>query len=273
MIGIRSARARLARAEVLKKLRKFNEVYNRPPSRNDPNIKNLVYPAIKEFGSWRNALKIAGLQTSLEWRRRNSLQNRIAQALEHNPLTRQEMKEYFKSKGLSCLTRLIKQGRVRSIGPKRRAIYYLLGQEEIARTKLEASDHTEDGLIEELLLFLKEPRTIEEIKEALPLTIKNETILKDLVGANIVFKRKFTLSGRGVKHRYNALTLFGDLAFKTYYCRLDATDEFASFILNKRQLKPRVHSVGFRRSLTSHLKTLLPKEVFTVVHAGMLKAQ
>ena len=134
------------------------------------------------------------------------------------------------------------------------------------------SYRTEDGLIEELLVFLKAPRTIEEIKEAFPLTIKNKTILKDLIGANIVFKRRFTLSGKGVKHRYNALTLFGDLAFKTYYCRLDAADEFANCFLNKRQLKPRIH-LGFKRSLTSHLKTLLPKEVFTVVHARMLQKQ
>ena len=125
-------------------------------------------------------------------------------------------------------------------------------------------------MTEELLVFLKEPRTAEEIKQAFPQTKKNEVILKDLLAANIVFKRKFTLSGKGVKHRYNALTLFGDLAFKTYYCRLDAADEFANFILNKRQLKPKVHP-GFRRSLTSHLKTLLPKEVFTAVHTRMLK--
>ena len=87
-----------------------------------------------------------------------------------------------------------------------------------------------------------------------------------------MFKRKFTLSGKGVKHRYNALTLFGDLAFKTYYCRLDAADEFASLVLNIKQLKPRVN-LGFKRSLTAHLKNLLPKEVFNVVHTRMLEKQ
>jgi len=146
------------------------------------------------------------------------------------------------------------------------------GNGEIGLNKQGRVRSTEARLIEELLVFLKEPRTLKEIKEAFPLTKQTDTILKDLVRANIVFKRKFTLSGKGVRHRYNALTLFGDLAFKTYYCRFDAANEFASFILNKRQLQPR-GNLGFKRSLTSHLKNLLPKEVFNVVHTRMLEKQ
>ena len=264
--------ARLDRMEILGKLRKFNEAQNRPPSTNDPSIVNLVYSAKKEFGSWRTALNEAGLQTFSDWKRRNNLQNRIVQVLEQNPLTRREMKEFLKSEKLSGLNQMIKKGKVKNIGLRSEAVYYLPGQEKIARMKLEAFDRIEDELIEELLIFLDHPRTIEEIKEAFPLTVKNETILKDLVGANIVFKRRFTLGGKGVKRKYNALALFGELAFKTYYCRLDAAEEFASFFLNKRQLKL-VHHRGFKSSLTSHLKTLLPKEVFTVVHARILEKQ
>lgn len=135
--------------------------------------------------------------------------------------------------------------------------------------KRKASDHTEDGLFEELLIFLKEPRTKEEIRQAFPIAKKTEKLLRDLVDTNVVFKRKFTLSGKGVRHRYNALALFGDLAFKTYYCRYDSADEFANLILNKRKLKSSVN-LGFKRSLTSHLKNLLPRDVFTIVHARML---
>ena len=210
-----------------------------------------------------------GLQPFSKWGR-HTVYNRIEQALEQNPLTLQEIKEYIQSKRLPNLSRLIKQGKVRRLGAIRSPVYYLPGQEDRVLTKLEASDRTEDKLIEALLTFLKEPRTFEEIKATFPSAIKSQKILKDLGKANIIFKRRFTLSGG--KHRYNALTLFGDLAFKTYYCRLDAADEFASFIIKKRQLKLPVHS-GFRHSLTAQLKTLLPKKVFTVVHARMSTKQ
>ncbi|MDQ1280113.1 MAG: hypothetical protein QG670_1375 [Thermoproteota archaeon] len=135
--------------------------------------------------------------------------------------------------------------------------------------KSKASDRTKDGLIEDLLIFLKKPRSKEDIKQSFPLTRKTEKILKNLEDMNIIFKRRFTLSGKGVKHRYNALALFGDLAFKTYYCRYDSADEFATLILTKRQLKGN-NDLGFKRSLTSHLKNLLPRNVFTIVHAKIL---
>jgi len=149
------------------------------------------------------------LQPFSKWGR-HTVYNRIEQALEQNPLTLQEIKEHIQSKKLPNLKYLMKQGKVKRLGPKGRAIYYLSGQKDKALTKLEDTSRTKDKLIEALLGFLKEPKTIEEIKATFSVDIKSEKVLKDLVKANIVFKRKFTLSGVG-KHRYNALTLFWEL--------------------------------------------------------------
>ena len=56
-----------------------------------------------------------------------------------------------------------------------------IGKDEIGIIKQGrvSSSHTDDGLIEELLIFLREPRTIDEIQEAFPITKKKKTILKD----------------------------------------------------------------------------------------------
>jgi len=259
----------LSRQEILRALQKHTAEVGRPPSIHDPEVKNLVYQATREFGTWSYALKIAGLQTRQERRRERSLASEIHRLLNQNPMSFGELRrELSKRKSNSTslageIGAVISQSRdIKSVGPNRKRVYFLEGQENLAQTHLDqVASRLEEPLVE-LLRQLVRPLTRSEIraiivKDGSEINIEDKVgrYIRDLIASDLIYKLKFSFGARG-SQKYNSTDLFGNLAGKMYFCRQDCPSEIADFIIANAPIT-RLSDSGFRRSYMNHMKRLL----------------
>jgi len=258
------------REEILNSLRDVARNTGRPPSTRDPEVQKLVRVAKKEFGSWQHALRVAGLQTYKEWRSRHSLSARIKNFLKNNPSTFAEMKKELQDCSDSALISRLKLCKdIESIGPRRKKVYFLVGQEDLAQKKLEKVLGEVDPMMEIIFDLLKEPMTYKQLEANAKLRAEIEGVdflekkvsnaVRILRMAGIIYKAKFTRSGAHGGTKYSCFEIFGSLANKIYYCRYDCPREMATFLSD---LLPKATTEGLRCALTHQLKRILPRDVF-----------
>jgi len=162
-------RKRLSREAILKQLREFAEENLRPPKYNEPGFQNVVYSANREFGSWKHALKIAGLQTYSAWKRKRTFVGKIRALLNYNPMTIRELREELNesSDSTPLISSALKGAEdINSLGPRRNRVYYLEGQKAFAQTRLDEILSEIPELEEEIFYHLRQPMTRRQIEKA-----------------------------------------------------------------------------------------------------------
>jgi hypothetical protein len=260
-----SPSANYTKEEVIKLLQSFYKDFGRPPRRNEPNFKKIEYAAIRDFGSWRRALQVAGLQTYEQWHRKKSFNNKIVSLLRGNPLTHEEIKKEIQKDESSAgkyFSQILQSSSViKSIGPRRKKIYFLQGEESIAENKLNEvlSNVPEDEEI--LYQLLVKPMCKKEILEYFNGSERRcETLLSELLLAELVYKVDFVAHSHG-SLRFNASDFFGNLAGKRYYCRLDSPKEMCDFIMENIPAK-NSDEANFDTCLLRKLNVILPDSVY-----------
>ncbi|MEM2130375.1 MAG: hypothetical protein QXZ70_07240 [Candidatus Bathyarchaeia archaeon] len=261
-----------SKEDILRLLQKVERELGRPPKTNDHGLESLVQAARKEFGSWEHALRIAGLQSYKSWRKKRSFASQIIRILNYNPMTLKELKQEFSrnfnSNRISetelsarIITTIKQNATIKTIGPRRSRIYFIAGQEQLARTRLDNIFSTLSEQQEILFYNLRKPMTKDEIKKLFPgQEHKCEKWLRELIISDLIYKAKFVAKAKG-SQKYNAHSLFGKLACKIYYCRFDCSEEIADFIIQNIPIE-KINETGFRTSLTHRLKSILPPEAF-----------
>ena len=271
-----SPRKSYSREEILRRLQEFARDSGRPPRSNEIGFGKIKEAAKREFGSWNYALKVAGLQTYKKWQYKNTLIGRICNLLNHNPLTLPELRRellnnencnfFAKAIRVESIATAIKQSaKISSIGPRRSKVYYLKGQERLAQNRLGQTPSNLSEKQDLIFCALRKPMTKNEIGNLFSQNVGNPSFdsqLRELAMARLVGKVKFVAGSRGAK-KYRASELFGDLACKVYYFRLDCPRELAKFIVQNIP-RSRIGNKGFRSALSHHFKRILPQDVFAI---------
>jgi hypothetical protein len=262
----------ISRERILTKILEFARENGRPPRTSEPSLLNIVYAAKKEFGSWESALDAAGLLQYRVWKQQRSLAGVIKRILDFNPMTIKELKsevmkipEYAKSFDLIFQT-INNSNEIKSAGPRRKKVYFLEGQENLAEDRLDRMLIETTKEEEELLRQLSYPMTKEQILEffwdvesTFPES-KVESCLKRLLDAQLVAKARFIAHATGGQ-KYSATDLFGDLASKTFYYRVDYPKGLADFVIQNVPFDM-TYGRGHRVALSHRLKGILPRKAF-----------
>jgi len=258
-----------SREEILRFLQEFARDAGRPPKRNEPGFERVVEAAKREFGSWNYALKIAGLQTYKEWRKKRTFGAKIVALLKGNPLTYKEIEnelakdsvKSFSESPTRLATALKQCSDIKSIGPRKGKIYFLEGQEVLAQTRLDAVFSKVADDEEMLFSLLRKPMSMKEILNYFPgRKARCEVLLRELISAKLIYPAEFVKHSRA-HTKYNTSFLFGNLAGKRYYCRFDCAAEMFEFILDNIPMK-NFDDGNFMSSFLYRLKSTLPKEIF-----------
>jgi hypothetical protein len=269
-----SPRNSYSREEILQRLQEFARDYGRPPKTNEPGFGKLVEAVKREFGSWDYALKIAGLQTYKEWRKKRTFTAQIRRLLNYNPMTlkqvRNELAKDIESIPKSLLTSPTLLGttlqncsNVKSVGPRRSKVYFLDGQEALAQTILDKTSSMVDNGEELLFSYLRKPVTKDQILKLFPAQQRKcEKWLKELILAGLAYRAEFFANARGGQ-KFGASDLFGNIAGKRYYCRFDCPDEICELILQNIP-QQRIDEGNFSAALSRRLKSILPSEIYKI---------
>jgi hypothetical protein len=270
---VMSPRRGYSREEVIRLLQDFYRESGRPPRRTEPDFGKVVTAAKKEFGSWDYALKIAGLQTFKSWHKKETVSGKILTLLNNNPMTLGELRrEFMKNENflksqtalsITLSTAMQNADEIKSLGPKRSKVYFLKGQEKLAENHLRQAPDLDEKQ-DFIFCALRNPMTKSEIRNLFPQTESVscvDRLLQELVSAELVRKIEF-VAGRGSK-KYNTTELFGKIAAKRFYFRPDCPGELADFIIENISCS-RIQEPGFERSLSIHLKRMLPSDVYEV---------
>ena len=270
-----SPRKGYSREEVLRFIQEFARDSGRPPRRSEPGFGKVVTAAEKEFGSWNYALKIAGLQTYASWHKKETLGGRICALLHNTPMTLVELREEFmkfeksNSQSNNSLSNTLLQTirnthEIKSLGPRKSRVYFLQGEEKLAENhmgKAPSLDKKQDFIYCSLI----KPMTKNEIRSLFPEAESVSCIdrlLQELVFAELVGKVEFSVGSKG-RHKYNTTELFGKIACQRYYFRFDCPQELAELVAENIP-RSGIQDSGFERSLTHHLKRILPADVYVV---------
>jgi len=268
------------REDILRQIRKFAEEMGRPPKAHEKGFETVAWAARKEFGSWTHALKVAGLQTYKDWRRKKTFVEKIRRLLNCNPMTLKELRrELSKGQNFECsnpssrISIAIKQANnIDSIGPRGSYVYFLKGQEKLAQTRLDGILSKIPELEEEIFCRLRQPMTRAQIEKSVShdkLTRYRKgrihIYLRELQLAKLIYKARFVVgSGRGHARKYKSFHLFGKLANKTFYCRFDCQNEVAELVL-KNIPHEELDNAGARMALVRQLKRIFPEDVFRLI--------
>jgi hypothetical protein len=260
------------REEILRKLKNFEKENGRPPRRRESGMQNVVYLARKHFGSWKHALNIAGLQTFNEWKRKQTFVGKLRVMLNCNPMTLTEIRlKLGKSSDFSTrIASALRQAKdIKSIGPKKSSVYFLVGQEKLAEAHFK-NNPSNYQFHEEIFYHLRNPMTTSQLMETISgsncvrnLKSKINRCLKQLLLARMIYQIKFVAGNRGAK-KYKSGDLFGNLSCKRYFCRYDYPKQVAKLVIQNISLE-KLNSSGFRCSLTHHLKRIVPDDVFLLI--------
>ena len=245
---------RPSRREILQRLQEFARDAGRPPRAREPGLENLVYAAKKEFGSWEHALKIAGLQTYSAWRRKKSFASEIRRLLNNNPMTVKELRKAL-SESSNCtwsITRFfvtIRQASdINSLGQRRSRVYFLEGQENLARNKLYSMQmHLAQRIwtdsVEPLTKFLRN-----EVKFFSDMPAEYRDIVKKYPDIFRVTQLKI---GRGSRVSRSGHEIFGNLSGRRIVSLWEDNERLLDF-LSANISKPRTsHEMA---GLTARLK-------------------
>ena len=258
-----------SRKELINCLLQFVIKEGRLPKKTDEAFVSLV-PLIKDaFGSWNCALEIAGFKTDNDCPNALSIAELIRRALDLHPMTFNELEKKLSHthpniKFSSLSMRLQQCSGVKSIGPRRSKIYFIINQENLAKEKLNKNFSIISENEDFLFNCLKKPLTKEQIYNLDPKITKNhyDKWLKDLYYSRIICKVHFIARARG-GGKYGASDLFGKIACQNVYCRFDCPEEMIEYIVSNMP-KININNSNFLRSLNYRLKTILPTEIFKV---------
>jgi hypothetical protein len=141
-------------------------------------------------------------------------------------------------------------------------VYFVKGQENLAQRRLGQAP----GLDEKQdLIFcsLRQPKTKKELHDLL-LEYNGvstaDRLLQELVFAGLVGKVEFVTGHKGAK-KFGASKLFGNLACKTYYYRLDCPKNMAQFVINNID-RSKINEDGFEYSLNYNLRRILSPDSY-----------
>jgi len=161
--------------QVISELLKFVIEQDRLPVQNEPGLIAVIESAIWHFGSLEEALVIAGFLPPTNDLKATSLKEMVKQILVSGPMTLKEIRKELKKSsqfnsdqpGMSVY-QAIKNTEAKSIGPRRRRVYFLPGQEALAQDKLTAAlcgFSEEDNIVKSKILdHLKYPMTKSQIE-------------------------------------------------------------------------------------------------------------
>ncbi|MFX0198240.1 MAG: homing endonuclease associated repeat-containing protein [Candidatus Hodarchaeota archaeon] len=262
---------KISRKDIIKRLQQFFHDYGRPPKRNEPGLEYLVYAARKEFGSWTHALRIAELQTYNEWKKRRMFPGQLRSLLDNNPMTMKEIKlklaknprfgkcsSHIISPKISLTIR--QSSDMKSIGPRMHKVYFIQGQENLAKKKLGKKALSNQDIKEIFLDCLKKPMTQDQLEPLFPnQKYRTRKCLRELVTSRLVGRIRFVAHAKG-SAKYSATDLYGELAGKTYYYRLDSQSEIVDLILKKILDETLLLKKGFVAAMSMRLKTILSSE-------------
>jgi hypothetical protein len=260
-----------SRDEVLRRIQEFARESGRPPRRNEPGFQRVVSAAEKKFGSWQYALRIAGLQTYKSWRKKDTFAGKLCILLNNSPMTMKEIRlEIEKNEralppvvlSQKVSTTIQQTKEIHSIGPRRAKVYYLEGQENLAKTHLNqpiSLDEKQDFIFSSLSKPMTKNEILNLFQEETG-TKTTERLLKELVFAKLVAKIRFVAGNKG--SRYNSMQLFGKLAGKTYFFRIDDAEQLVDLIIQNLPPKDSEES-RIAYSITHHLKRMLPSELYS----------
>lgn len=266
--------------ELIRKLQEFTVNNGRLPKVNEPGIEKAIELAAREFGSLDNALRIAGLLPEEPSRTSDSsLAAAMKRILNMKPMTLPELRneiEKIPKYANSCRsipTILYTSNDFKSVGPRRRKVYCLCGQESLALSRIGSYQPEVHGLDKEradlsqgkILEYLSIPKTRLELEECFlkdgnscgVTTLQN--VLKNLLLDQRIAKVEFVRKSHG-SHKYSAYDLFGRLACKAYYYRTDRPQTILHLLAES--ISPsRMEDRGYRLALTIHLKRIFPRDI------------
>jgi transcription initiation factor TFIIIB Brf1 subunit/transcription initiation factor TFIIB len=269
---------------LIRELQDFTVNKGRLPKANEPEIEKVIELAAREFGSLDNALRIAGLLPEEPSRMDDSsLAAAMKRILDMKPMTLPELRSEIEKipKYANCcrsIPRILRTSYdFKSVGPRRRKVYYLCGQESLALSRIGTildsyqpevyglDKEKADALQGKILEYLSVPKTRFELEERFlkddnfysVTTLQN--VLTNLLIDQSVAKVKFVRKSHG-SHKYSAYDLFGRLAGKTYYYRMDRPQTILHLLAES--ISPsRMEDRGYRSALTFHLKRIFPRDI------------
>jgi hypothetical protein len=266
-----SRRKMYTRDFILKEIQRFVRENGRPPRSTESTIRNVASAAKSEFGSWSYALAIAGVQTYQSWHRKDTVIGRIKYLLNNHPMTLQQLRIEFnkiQTPQLGCSQTNISLKLMMAIrhcsdicssGEPRSKIYFLKGQEEIAQKKLNQAPYGEE-MQEAIFSALVNPLTKSQLLQRFPNKSSTERLLKELYYANLVGKARFVTQSSCAKYRVDEL--FGPLACKIYYFRLDSLEPLADLVVMNLPVNN-----GY--AAMQYLRKILPKDAFNILERKM----
>jgi predicted transcriptional regulator len=189
------------------------------------------------------------------------IRKRVREILDGNSLTFREIRE--KVEGM--YPAVLYQEDIVSIGPKRKRLYCLKGQESLAYSRL--------------LKMLAKPSKEELLLNALsePMSYKDLTEKAGLCSSDIISRllryletnekiRRFKLcQGGTVRGKFTTYELFGNLADQLYFYKPAQEKDVAGLIIQNIPPKEKM-DVSMRKTLTRILKRCVPKPVFYMVY-------
>lgn len=258
---------------VINEIEEFVRIKKRPPKASEPEFQTVIYAAVKYFGSWPKALKVAGVEAYADWRRKRTLKSVINSILNNNPLSLHDIcievhkVDKFSNHPIQAIaTALNINKNIKSAGARGHRIYYIAGQEPSIKDHPEINRMDRFAVEKEILDLLCTPMTQDEIIKQFEITGSTGldstiyTSLKTLYQTQKISRTRFVArAGRG----HSAADLFGSLAGKVIYCRTDHPEALATYV--HRRVQGGNNDKYFQKTLSFRLKQLLPAEVFELI--------
>jgi predicted transcriptional regulator/DNA-binding transcriptional ArsR family regulator len=194
------------------------------------------------------------------------IRRQVREILDGNPLTFREIRE--KVEGV--YPAVLYQEDIVSIGPKRKRLYCLKGQENLAYSRLlKMLAKPSNRLLskEELLLnTLSEPMSYKDLTEKAGLCSSDiiSRLLRYLE-TNEKIRRFKLCQGGTVRGKFTTYELFGNLANQLYFYKPGQEKDVAGLIIQNIPPKEKM-DVSMRKTLTHILKRCVPKPVFYMVY-------
>lgn len=255
------------------------------PRPDEPGLKELIQEAIEEFGSLDGALTMAGLSIkNRDVKKQGSFSEKIRHILNSNPMTLFEIRRELKVG--SDFSPRIKSSinndkKIKSIGPRRKKVYFFEGQEILAQTKLDKIMNEIPKLEEKIFCLLQTPMTKLMLLNSLfgdkystHQKSKINTYLRELMWAHLIYEAKFVIKKGRYSKKFTSKDFFGDLADKLFYCRFDCPIEVADLviqnIINLETGIDEIEKITLKDKRNRQLKRMLPPKTYQLIKSFLI---